>query len=75
MWLFVVLTILCSLTQSLIVYFLDSKPRSEDLTDLLLNVVLKIHGTESATNSIAHWLFSIEYFKVALKFPIIIDLY
>ena len=34
-----------------------------------------MHGIESATNSVAHWIFAIQYFKIALNFPIIIDLY
>ena len=32
-------------------------------------------GLITATNSLAHWIFAMEYFKVALRFPIIIDLF
>ena len=34
-----------------------------------------ILGIVSASNSLAHWIFVMEYFKVALRFPIIIDLF
>ena len=35
----------------------------------------RLHGVQSAFNSIAHWVFAIQYFKVALNFPIIVDLF
>ena len=34
-----------------------------------------LHGIQSSTNSVAHWIFAIEYFRIALIFPIIIELY
>ena len=37
--------------------------------------VLYLHGIESATSSIAHWTFAIEYLKMSLKLPIITNFY
>ena len=49
----------------------DNKTRAVKL----LKSINYLHGIQSSSNSVAHWIFAIEYFKIALNFPIIIELF
>ena len=59
-----------------ILIFLDIEGDiAESQYDLFWRLDNYILGIVSASNSLAHWIFAMEYFKVALRFPIIIDLF